>query len=304
MKRKVVLHGPSTFTISLPAKWVQQHCIKKGDELEVEMFDKCLKVTTKSEEIPLKKIEVDFSNLQEYAINTLMAVLHKSGYDEITIIYNTPQTLMIIQERIYSMLIGFEILEQTNTTCLVKNVAKDGPKEFANFLRRTFLVTKSLADESLNILKTKHYDKIDEALKLEKTNNRLSNYCHRLLNRGNHMTEKSTYSYIIIWILESICDDYKNILEFTKKNPGINIPPTFLDSMDKVGNLFSEYYNLYYRFDVKKLDELRTKQETLEQEILNLIHNEDSAENASLVYLHNIINRIKDALASTAGLNY
>jgi hypothetical protein len=40
IKRKVILHGPSTLTVSLPSKWVKNHNIKKGDELNIEETEK------------------------------------------------------------------------------------------------------------------------------------------------------------------------------------------------------------------------------------------------------------------------
>ncbi|MDP7323990.1 MAG: AbrB/MazE/SpoVT family DNA-binding domain-containing protein [Candidatus Woesearchaeota archaeon] len=35
MKRKVNLVGINTLTVSLPSKWVKEHNIRKGDELEM-----------------------------------------------------------------------------------------------------------------------------------------------------------------------------------------------------------------------------------------------------------------------------
>src|SRR3989344_3919364 len=95
IKRKVVLHGPSTLTISLPTKWIKKHGVKKGDELEVEEFDKILKVSTDREYSPVRSIKVDLNNLSEDAIKSILAVLHKSGYDEIEVDFKDANTLKI-----------------------------------------------------------------------------------------------------------------------------------------------------------------------------------------------------------------
>ena len=58
MKRKVVLHGPSTLTISLPYSWIRKFNIKKGQELNVEECGKELVI--KIEEEPnLEKREIN-----------------------------------------------------------------------------------------------------------------------------------------------------------------------------------------------------------------------------------------------------
>ena len=45
-RRKVVKHGPSTLTLSLPTSWVQKHGIKKGTELLITPQHGLLSITT------------------------------------------------------------------------------------------------------------------------------------------------------------------------------------------------------------------------------------------------------------------
>ena len=45
MKRKIVQHGQSTLTLSLPSKWVKKNNIKKGQLLDVNVSEKGLLIS-------------------------------------------------------------------------------------------------------------------------------------------------------------------------------------------------------------------------------------------------------------------
>ena len=46
MKRKVNKVGPTTLSITLPSKWVKENNIKKGDELELDLKNNNISITT------------------------------------------------------------------------------------------------------------------------------------------------------------------------------------------------------------------------------------------------------------------
>lgn len=304
IQRKVVLHGPSTLTISLPTRWIKKHGIKKGDGLEVEEFDRILKISTEKEYFPIKTIKADFSNLSKDAVKSILAILHKSGYDELELIFNDSKMLKIIQDRIRSMLIGYEIVEQTNKRCLIKSISTNEPKEFANVLRRTFRVSLSLAKSSLEAIKSGDIDKLNDALALEQTNNRLTNFCHRILNKQVSMNKDTTYNYIILWIIECICDDYKYIINYVKANKNIKISKELIELYERVNNLFEEYYNLFYKYTPENMDKLRGTYKELNKLLINRINSRREKTDVLHVYLHGITQKIFDALGSTSGLHF
>ena len=56
MKRKIVQHGCSSLTITLPFPWVRKFNLKKGDELEVEEQGHTLLVSTQKDTSADKKV--------------------------------------------------------------------------------------------------------------------------------------------------------------------------------------------------------------------------------------------------------
>ena len=302
VKRKVILHGPSTLTVSLPSKWVKTNNVKKGDELNVDDVGDILRIYPGEEHLLTKKATVDFSDTTWGAAHSIMSMLHKSGYDEIEIIFKNPETVKIVQERINSMLLGYEMIEQRSNMCVVKNVSGDHLSELNALIRRTFLVSLSLAKNSLEEIKKGRKENLRELLILEKTNNRLSNYCQRLLNKKPYKDEKTIYTYLIIWLLESICDDYRDMINILLEKPALKISADARGIYAEINDLFEKYYNFFYAYSDKELMEMRRRIKSLKQKLMKTKFN--LYETSLYPHLFSILNRIFDCLGSTVGVHH
>jgi len=208
MKRKVIQIADSTQLISLPRKWAIAHNVKKGDELEIEeQGDKVVVSTNKG--VSFEKITVDISKLNEKLVHWTLYILHKSGYDEIELTYNDHKIAKVIQDTISEGIMGFEIIEQTPKYCLIKNIATGLESEFETILKRIFLVTISMAKTSYDIISKSQFENLKEIIVLETTNNKLTNFCERLLNqKGYKNITKTSFLYVIVWQFEKIADDF------------------------------------------------------------------------------------------------
>lgn len=302
MKRKVIQHGPVTLTVSLPFRWVKSHNISKGDELNVEEEGRVLRVYSGDAHLLSNKTSANFSGLDVGTINSILAVLHKSGYDEINITFDSPQIVKMIQDRINSMLIGYEIIEQKGDSCTVKNISGDHISEIDALIRRTFLVSLSLANNSLEEIKSGSKARLRELLILERTNNKLVNYCQRLLNKSPYKDAKTIYTYVIMWLIESICDDYRDLIETIASKPHIKVSGSFLGLLGEVNGLLSQYYDLFYNYSDEKLSVIRAAYEPFRSKILRM--KADPDERILNHYLLSIANRIADCLGSTVGLHH
>ena len=302
IKRKVILHGPSTLTVSLPHKWVKTNNIKKGDELNINDQGNMLTVYPGEENLLTKKIKVDFSDLDHQSMRIITTVLHKSGYDEIEIIFKDPETVKVIQERINSRLIGYEIVEQQDNVCIVKNVSGDHLSELDALIRRSFLVTLSLAYNGLEEIKKRRTDKLKELLVLEETNNKLVNYCQRLLNKAPYKDEKTIYAYVIIGFIERICDDYRDIIKIILAHGGFKITSKVLGVYEKINALVQGYYDLFYKYSDEDFMKIKLGIVSLKQDLKKIKFNVQ--EITLRPYLYSVINRIYDVLGSTVGIHH
>ena len=277
MTRKIIKIADKTFAMTLPNEWLRKFDLGKGDELDVnEQNDKLVVSTEKS--YKQQKIHVDLEDMDERTIRWYLSALHKYGYDEIEIRYHNKEKLRLIQELLKNLYTGFNILQETESVVILKSIAKENEEEFENTLRRAFRVTIAMGEELLTAIKAKNIEEIREIKKKELVNNQLTNFCERILNkRGYNDFKKNSFLYVIIWNLEKVCDNYKYICDLLLD--GRKFPK---DGVGDVLNIFHEaneyldgYYNLFYEFDGKKLNELSRKKQQIFSKIKEIKENDE-----------------------------
>jgi len=305
MKRKVIQLAGKTLVVSLPSKWAKKYNIRKGDEIELKERGREIIIKTETES-GVERIQLDTKGINERVIRWALSGLHKSGYDEIEILYDKPETINIVQELIKDLFVGFVIINQTNAKCLLKSISKDSETEFDVTLRRAFLVTITMGENALELIKNKELSSLKTLLSLEKTNNQLTNFCERLLNKKGYPDHRKTcFFYVITWNLEKICDDYKYICEFLSQpdNKNVVIGKEIINFFWETNNFLKEYYNLFYKLDMNKLSDLGVKRKELVKKGRELFKTKTEAEIVVIDALIDLILKVVDFSASTIAIN-
>lgn len=293
MKRKVIQLAGKTFVVSLPTSWARQWGVKKGEEIEVtENGPKLIISTAKPRDV--KKSNVDLTKASERTIRWVLSSLHKKGYDEIEVITDKPEQAALIDELLKDLFIGFAVIHRTNNRCIIRSLSRELDDQFDTVLRRAFLITLTLAEQSCETLK--QGKPLTKFLELEKTNNQLTNFCERMLNKHGHQEPvKSTFLYTIIWNLEKIADDYKYICEERKA------AEKTLQIYERTNQLLRKYYELFYGFSIKLLDELADEQKKVYEDIKKEM--QSSKDTIILSHLMHIVLKTADFSASMFALN-
>ena len=252
MKRKVTLHGPSSLTISLPAKWVNKFHILKGDEVEVTERGRSIIISQKKA-LTFPKTVIEVADLPNYCRRAVTA-LYRDGATEIELDYTNQEYIGEIQEILSDQVIGFEIVKQDGKSCLLKDLSGTNDNEFEVALRRSWLLVLSIADDCKSAFQNKDFDVLKSISFRDKSVNKLTNYCSRILVKNGHTDyRKTAVYYFIVRELESIADNYKDMVQGyqkIKKEP----TPTSLENFDKVNFYLNELYKMFYDFDRKKAE--------------------------------------------------
>jgi phosphate uptake regulator len=300
MKRKVIQLAEKTKVISLPQEWVKEWNIEKGDELDTKITGSNIIFSTKKQK-ENQKTTINTENTPERIIRWWLSSLHKKGFDEIEIFYKKEQ-IPIFNSMIKNLYTGFTITEQTEKRCVLQAISKDDEEIFDNVMRRAFLITLSLADSLPEIIQTKNYQEIQKLLDLEKTNNQLTNFCQRIINkRGLTEPTKNTFYYIINWNLEKIADDYKYIIEhITEKK--IKISEETTDIIKKTNKLLRGFYEFFYNKKQEKLIKLSEEKKEIQKEIEKTIK-EKKEETIILSRILSLADKITDFSASMIAIH-
>ncbi len=299
MKRKIIQLASKTFVVTLPTGWVKQWGVKKGEEVDVVEAGSRLIVST-SEPRSLRKGAIDASNASERTLRWLLSSLHKKGYDEIEIKSTNPEHAIVIDQLLKDLFLGFAVVHRSGSVCIVRSLAKELDDQLDVIVRRAFLVTLSLAEQSFELSKQKKFDELSNLFDLEKQNNQLTNFCERILNkRGLNDPVKNSFFYVIMWNLEKIADEYLYVCNYLSKSKKIS--KDVLDLFGKVNALLRSYYELFYKFDVEKLSRLSDEYAGLRTSIENVLSK--GSDSLVLCHLHHIVLKVADFSASTFALN-
>src|SRR3989344_7812061 len=147
------------------------------------------------------------------------------------------------------------------------------------------------------------FNQLYSLINLEMSNNQLTSFCLRLMNKGLYKEqEKLTFLATIIWNLEKITDEYKTICINLSSN-NMNMQKDILEIYKNVNELFYSYYELIYRFYPEKLNELITKKEEIISK-MNNVNPKTRHEARLLNTLWTITSKTSDLSSSICALHY
>jgi len=265
MKRKVIKQGHSTLTITLPKKWCEKYGIKPGDELDYEVEDCSLKIYAHPNSVR-SEIKMDITGLDRCAILYTIRNAYRMGYDKlelnfsnaITTYYRTLDKVSVLSVIHYEVnnLIGYEVIHQTNNSCVIKDLSKPASDEFETILRRVFLLIVQTAKDMEEAIEKFDLDLMKTTEEKHDTITKFISYCLRLINKaGNTGYKQHALVYHIIANLDKIADIFK----YTSRN--------FIYCNKPMGKkaiiLFKQmvhslelYNELFYKYDPDKVVEI------------------------------------------------
>src|SRR3989344_2670563 len=246
MIRKISKHGQLSLSISLPIVWVRMNKLKGNEELDVKMESDKLIIS------PLKKLQekeevVEFKespNLCEYFV----AISYRYGTDLLRIKY-PPIFIKQVNRVLSKDTIGFEVIDQTEDSCKIKDMSKGAAGDFDAWLRRMWLVASGIITDLEN--PASNIELILSIPERDNYINRYRSYLIRLIMKNNILDKKS-YGYVsLIQSIEALCDEFKNIAE-NWENYNLNRDDRLV--LKYVKDSFGAMQNLFYSFSEKNVE--------------------------------------------------
>jgi len=268
MKRKIVQHGNSTLTLSLPSKWVRNNNIQKGQFLNVEISEKGL--TISPEKTKFSSIEINLSNEKEWYVNRILSHLYTYGFDEIKINYTEKKQLSLIRKAL-TELTGFEIVESNPKCCVIKSVASIDTIEFDNNVKRILSQILSQFDYFIEDIERKNFLNFDEVLEIYKVVTKLINLSKRVINKNlvfGKNTSKYAYNFLtgLLNISRSIIYSYKYAKENNSK-----LTETEIELVKKTKKFYQELMSAYQNQDILKIKSFLDEREEISENSLEVL---------------------------------
>lgn len=156
--RKIQKTGGSTYTVSLPKRWVKDSNLKQGDSVRVEVRpDGTLSLFSAGTSEPqklVKKMEVDEETDPKALLRELIGC-YVTGYDMVEIRSRkrmSSEVRKVIHE-FTRRAIGPEIIEEGSDLVVIQDVADHADLAMRKIIRRMHLMARNMLAEAFNSVK-------------------------------------------------------------------------------------------------------------------------------------------------------
>jgi len=282
MKRKVIQIADSTLLVSMPKKWADEQNIKKGDEVDVLPEGTKLVISTQTEP-RAEKISIRLNDSEKF-LRRSIDVLYRYGYDEIEVTFKDTKVAHLVQECLEELM-GFEVVDQSPSSCVIRDIASGREMELDSILRRVYYMISEHGKNVYAALAENDKLKIAELAKYDTLVNKFTNFCERLLNKkGYKEYKKTTLVYYVVCVLEEIADEYKDICKYVVNNKSYNTSPAVLKIHKETNEHFKEFLTLFYKFNYEGLYQLKKTMQRIEKDIQTHLRSNDGKKDAIILY--------------------
>ena len=265
MKRKAIQLANQTIVVSLPAKWVREQGIKKGDEIDIEENKSQLIISSESKALTEKKI-IDISKIEK-TYKRIMGAALKAGYSEIEIKFNSYKQLKIIEDHIRFAFSTFTIANQTKDSIILKRFYKDDYENYESVLKRYFLLNNYLAEETGKAFEKNDFDWMKQNTIIKSDLNRLADYCRRSINLNSNLNFKRPAPlYTIIEVLLDNASAYREACNYAADEK-IKIHQNLKKFVKEIANYQNQFYNLFYNFSLEKNEEFAIQYGSIQKKL-------------------------------------
>ncbi|HPH35092.1 MAG TPA: PhoU domain-containing protein [Methanoregulaceae archaeon] len=283
--RKVQITGGSSYVITLPKEWVEEQNIHKNDPLGfLAQPDGTLLLTRDITEGQFQREKVfSLADINEPVyLFRLLVGSYISGFTGIRITSKTriPVSMRMVAREFTQMAIGFEVVEETDMTIILKDLLNPSEMPFENTIKRMFVIVKNMQIDAMSALENgvdpgiaddviKRDNDVDRLnwLIARQTNMILKNA--RLSRKMGAPTSKVVNTYIISRIIERIGDHAVRIAENVMKISGRQIDKDLLTSIMKANtlaiSLFDKSIVSFFNSDLKASNKNIEQVEKLEE---------------------------------------
>lgn len=217
--RKIISFGSSSFVISIPKNWIQQHKLEKGDAIFVEQRPNQLIITTDkaSKKSNILEKVIDASEKSVQTIETEIYASYLKNYDLIEIININESDVQKVKGTLQD-LAGMEILEETTSKLVAKDLININEVSIKALMRRIDIIIRSMMDDVI----TWENPNVDSMYERDRDVNRLTFLARRMMTAAledpkiaktfNTTTLEVLNDWDIVVALEKIGDHCKRMI--------------------------------------------------------------------------------------------
>jgi phosphate uptake regulator len=156
--RRLIKFGNSSYIISIPKEWIDKNDLKKGDILYLENNDDHIIITLKDKKRPTsKRITISLANKDIDNLRREFTSAYINNYNEIILEGKNEKKRNELINKVIQEKVGIEIVEQTDTQTIIKDILDLEAVSFDKITRRLDNVIRSMFEDVISALKMESF---------------------------------------------------------------------------------------------------------------------------------------------------
>lgn len=293
MHRKVIKQGVGGSTIFLPAKWVRDHNIKPGDDVEINAKGNDLIISTKGQSKP-KEATVEITSYDETFLRYILNNHYRAGYDKITLKGKMTEKDL---NKVLHLLTGFDISKVEKDKIIIESMTEPNVEKFDTILKQIFFILKDDLNYTVKCIqegKKLDLEKIDANgdRAIRNTNLCIRHYSKKLKEVNGFywtLTNLLTWTHLQLYY---VAKNLKNVkIEKLSKSQ--------LDYLHSIEDSVNQLYKGIFKRSLTSLREIHRNFKEYEDKELKLVKQQD-AYFAIIFHFFSKINRLIFRATSSA----
>ena len=311
--RRVQFTGGSSYVMTLPKEWIDAQKIKKNDPIGVEeQVDGTLLITKTIEQEPLqRKKEFSVDGIAEPAyLFRLLIGAYISGITTIVITSKEklPTFVRGVVRDFTQMTIGQEVVEESDSKIILKDLLNPSEMPFASSLKRMFVIVKTMHKDAITAIRSRNPSLAADVTARDNDVDRL----HWLIARQTHMIlsnvalskkmggspEMAVQYFVISRIIERIGDHAERIVDNANVIQKRDIDPSIISMISKASELsigiFDRSITSFFDNDIKNANKNIESVKGLEaicEKLNNLVLQQETSDAIALGYITESVRR-------------
>ena len=305
----------------MPKSWIEKNSLKKGDLISVndDGYELVLSASQQEKKPDAKEIDIDAKGKNIELLKGEIVSSYLNGYDTINILFENYNKEVPKMKDIMRNLSGLEIMEQTSTRIVAKNLININEISIKNILRRMDIITRAMIEDA--ILCYRNQCTYENIYNRDVDVNRLYFLSCRVIKNalknpriakllGLDMWELHSDTLIIVR-LEKIADRQKRIARYICTASLDRITSAELDKIHTdISNSYNDVMKSYYNedkqialnIDVTNKDRTGLCDKILEKYTNLHANSKSKATNSNLVIVAKIIENLKATAAEVRNI--
>ncbi len=300
MERKLIQQGKDSYTITVPRWWVRKHGLEDATiQVEKEGQDLFLRAP---EQESRKSCSIDAHGYNERTLRNILNQHYRKGYIIITLNIDGEEQLEIIEDLCERTMLGFDVVQQSEESVTLEEIAAPSPDRFSTILRRLFLIIKQEGVRITDDMRAASFD-AEEAQSVKDKVDEYTNYCRRTLRqRFTRDDHAMIMLYKIVSRLSLIHHAYYYMQEQAQEYEQISARTVSL--LEEANDMYDDFYTCLYQLDLDLAHEIGVrKDELIFGELYDALH-EDNGEGPLLYHIGEIIRLVHMQSTNVFSLPY